>query len=133
MPPRSPWIVAIALALLLALVPSAWAGDPPTAQQTIVSADFNSDAGGFALAEIPSERPARAYWGRITNVRRGTSGYSLWCAGTQQYPTLGPSTFFPLYPAFYDYVQQTREPIKLTSTNPTALTFQGPSAARCRA
>ena len=38
-------------------------------------------------------------WGRVANVRRGTSGYGLWCAGTQQYPTVvGPSTFFPTYP-----------------------------------
>ncbi len=95
MPPKVLRLFAVAFVCSLVFAPSAWAADPPTARQTIVSTDFNASDGGFALAEIASERPSAAFWGRIASVRRGTSGYGLWCAGTRQYPTVAPSTFFP--------------------------------------
>ena len=63
MPPRSTWILGLVLAFCLAFVPSAWAVDPPTARQTIVSADFNADDGGFVLAEIDERAPSCRWTG----------------------------------------------------------------------
>jgi len=133
MPPRIRLMLVVVLVALLAAIPSAWAGDPSNTAPTVVSTSFDSDDGGFILSEIDSERQAAAGWGRVGSVKRGTTGASLWCAGTQLYPTVvAPSPFSPAssYPAAYYYMfQENREPITLPGTTAKALKYPGVGGA----
>lgn len=127
MPPKSMRLLVAMIAFVFVLVPAAWAQDPPTAKQTITSADFNSSNGGFVLSPLDVDYPALAYWGRISSTYH-SSGYSLWCAGTKRFPAVVSSTYFNAYPYYGSTstpAQQTREPVLLTSTTPKALTYLG--------
>lgn len=121
--------LACGLALTVLVAP-AFAADPQLAPAPIYET-FTFDSAlpqNMALDKISmsSEPPPWAYWGRISNAYRGSSGASLWCAGTRipyQYTAAG--SFWPTYPYWGQLVQQTNEPVTLSLTTPKRLMQKG--------
>lgn len=119
--------IALALAAgALALAAGTAAAAPPFSEpELIVSATFDETAAPLLLEPVAlsSEPTPIAMWGLTTQTRRGASGQGLWCAGTQLYPTVGPSAFFPSYPYHLQFVQRSAEPVTLVLTRPVRLAY----------